>query len=414
MTSRRRDKKAVKAILNPDLPWLCDESALKDLEIRMMNADTKNMVQATPYSIENGIAYVYVEDFLFSQPNHITHRLGLISNIERHEHLQEIYSSDVSGIFMHIGSPGGEPGFLFEYMALMLESPVPLVTFTGTQATSAAMGVLVSGDYPVVTESAITGSIGVKAPKSNPYSKEYYMTSKNAKNKLMNDEQTKRIINKTETMFISAVMEATGKTHSQVVQHGNEGGILIGDEALSAGFVYATGTRDEAINLLNQISGNDSVKTKPANSSTPATDTSTETVDATANNERWNRLLAFHDGNNLEQIQTVCNSTMSTEDAVKFMETMKAPAPADKGNAPAQDANSELAKAVLSLATSQKQTHELIQKLAEQDGAGGQVSNPPHPDAELNDDESESTLSAGDIEGQALAEVESLLGKKTA
>lgn len=331
---------------------------------------------------DNGIARMHISGFIIDEPDSYTEAFGMHTTIERMEALESL---DAKALLLTLATPGGEGGNIIEFGRMIDGMDIPVYTYASQQATSAGMVIIVAGHEAFASKMAILGSIGVKMPKPSLFAADYYLTSKDSKNKLGNTEQYQQIIDEAGDYFIEWVMEATGLSRPQVVQNGLEGGLFTATHAERFGFI--TGVADTA-NVYTQLLGEIGSMKKSTAAGTP-----TASADDNASNARWDACLAFVEkGVPLATCQTIAKSGMADEEATATLGTLVPTAGAgdtgtgaggsggsggntgDTGAVSAETVNS-LMSAVQQLTNSHVETQKLIRTLAATDHE--RVEDPP-------------------------------------
>lgn len=396
-----------------NLAWHGTDQSLTQLEGLtqqwLRNPKDDLVVTRIEPSVADGVGHMAVMDVVLPTPDNFTRAVGLTTTVEHMQQLEALgEDEEVRAVFLELSTPGGAPGYLFDFAAQLMDFPKPVVTFTGDIAASAGMMMLVAGHEAYASESAVVGSIGVKALRPPSWLRDMFLSSENATNKLMDTESVQRLINNSESIFLNRVMEATGLTVAQIVQRGREGDLLHASEAATGGFISNVATRAQAYNRAldlaqqQQPAEQSSMKTTTTKTVASQSQMSAAPAAATVEANRWPELLAFTaQGLTVEQVSAVAQSSMPLEEAKTFLKacvsaSTTAPAPAAAAptpaaapaaapaqaaaSAPAPDVGSQLATmaaAVTALSESMNKQNESINRLAAGDGDGVTVTQAP-------------------------------------
>lgn len=255
--------------------WAMEEGALNNLM-----AIAEREVDATPEALEayrakslanserarvrNGVAIVDVIGPTFKRANLFTAMSGATSYDTIRTDLQAALDDPkVKSIMLNIDSPGGEASGTSELAQAIFDArgKKPIVAYVGGTGASAAYWTASAADRIVVDATAILGSIGVQmafreaAPKAGEKAYRFVSSQSPLKNADPGtDEGAKAVQGTIDAMaqvFVNTVARNRGVATETVLKDFGKGGILVGQDAVSAGMADSVGSFESVLAELS-------------------------------------------------------------------------------------------------------------------------------------------------------------------
>jgi ClpP class serine protease len=214
---------------------------------------------------EGSIAYLTLNGVMRSESGLCTQGIdALCSNL-----LEAYNNPKIDGIFLKIGSGGGETAAGSRLQSMIQDAPKSVVVYTDTILGSAAVRGAAPAEMIIAAEGARLGSIGTYCtlPKGfaefyNKYYQDIYADASSEKNKshraMLNGDlsQLKGEINKINDQFIAEVTKFRQlKGSSQAQKHTLSGAMFSAEEAKKRGLVDKVGSHNFAISELYALVG---------------------------------------------------------------------------------------------------------------------------------------------------------------
>lgn len=152
----------------------------------------------------------------------------------------------VSRVIMRYDTPGGVASGAAETSSQIQNFSKPLVSFATGMCASLGYFWASQGDQLIVAEDAIVGNIGTRTKAPGPTSEDD-MVSKNAPRKILDRGAIEDVINSLEDVFISHVATGRGVSSEHVEAHFGQGGVFVGQNAVTAGLADTVGTLDSIL-----------------------------------------------------------------------------------------------------------------------------------------------------------------------
>jgi ClpP class serine protease len=301
--------------------------------------------------IRDGVAILPVEGPIFRYANLFTEVSGATSvEILARDFTAALDDPAISGILLHIDSPGGEAAGVGELadMIFAARGRKPVTAYVSSLGASAGYWLASSASRVVVSESAMLGSIGVVMAVPDPSkdrSKEIEFVSSQSPNKRADPNtqagkaQYQAIVDQLGDVFISAIARNRGMTPEKVVRAGGEGGIKVGGQAVKAGLADALGSYEGALADLAGLPRPASARIRKAARPAASLEASARPARKGGRMDRLQRFFAWLDGQD-GGITTTEEDTMaeSSQDVnTRPAAAPPAPPPAQHHPAPAAD-----------------------------------------------------------------------------
>lgn len=269
-----------------------DLSNLEKWKVDSVQAFTGDYNREGGYHVRDGIAIVGVSGPIFRYANLMTDFSGAssLSKISKAFNAALI-DRDVNGIILNIDSPGGQADGIAEF-ADMVRAGVsikPVHAYIGGMGASAAYWIASAAQSVTIAKTGMAGSIGVVATIRDTKERDekegvktLKFVSSTSPNKQLDpntDEgaaEVQAIVDRLATEFVNAVADFRGVEPETVLQDFGQGGVMIGQDAVSAGLADAVGSFE---GVLASMVPNNSVNMK--GEINMSAENSTESVEAT-------------------------------------------------------------------------------------------------------------------------------------
>lgn len=159
-------------------------------------------------------------------------------------------SQEIRAIILKIDSPGGEANGVNEFanMVYAARGRKPIVAYVGGIGASAAYWIASAADEIVIDDSALLGSIGTLAVMTTPDENEIVFVSSQSPRKHADPttetgkESIQGVLDAMTEVFTSAVARNRGVTVEKVLSDFGQGGLLVGQAAVTAGLADRLGS----------------------------------------------------------------------------------------------------------------------------------------------------------------------------
>lgn len=253
-------QKAINFIAN-GAPWAITESMMEtiisvskrenDIEALRSRLD-RPLDNTRETTVRNGTAVIPITGPIFPKANMFTEISGATSvDMLALDLNQAIDDRTISNIVLDIDSPGGNVIGINEFANMVSNSPKPVTAFVGGMAASAAFWIASAADQIVIDDTAQVGNIGVVTSRIIDDDEKIELVSSRAPDKRadITTEEGRAVIqanlDKIEDVFISTVSLNRVISEDDIASH--RGRILIGSEAVAAGFADALGSLESVI-----------------------------------------------------------------------------------------------------------------------------------------------------------------------
>lgn len=160
----------------------------------------------------------------------------------------------IGSIVLDIDSPGGTVAGVSEFASMVAGAEKPVTAYVSAMGASAAYWIASAADRIVLSDTASVGSIGVVATiRTDKAANQIEIVSSQSPNKRVDVEtdegrtQIQSHIDKLANVFISAVATGRGVDEETVMSKFGHGGLLVGDDAVSAGMADEVGSLESVI-----------------------------------------------------------------------------------------------------------------------------------------------------------------------
>lgn len=267
-------------------PWLMTEDAIRGvlgiLERHMHEDEDEikrhiSLLDLDDSSIENGpqiidgVGVLSLEGPIFPKANLMTELSGATSlETFRNEFRTLVSNPSVGSILVNIDSPGGVADLVMETAREIREARdvKPVITIANTMAASAALWIASQGSEFYITDSGLTGSLGVyqvhmdysEQEKSKGITKTVIKagSAKAAGEEPLNDTTRKNLQDMVDDCYLDFVNEVAmgrGKSFDDVRQNFGDGGIVSPREAVRVGMVDGIKTYESLIGEMSENGG---------------------------------------------------------------------------------------------------------------------------------------------------------------
>jgi len=276
-------KKFLASLLNE--PWLVDEAWLEIMVQNFLVEDvtmdqnalqilkSEKMMEARSAKIRGSKAHIPIHGPIFAKPNMLTEWLGIgvvLSDIAG-DIQSALDNPDVESILLDVDSPGGTVTGINEASNYIKEASQtkPITAYVGGVGASAAYWLASAADEIVLDATARVGSIGVVVAYPNPQDDddsyvEIVNTASPKKRPNVATEEGKKVItaelDDLASVFIDTVAENRGVSSNTVITDFGQGGVLVGQKAVSAGMADRLGSFEGLMADNNNYEGDISMK----------------------------------------------------------------------------------------------------------------------------------------------------------
>lgn len=214
--------------------------------------------------IRDGAAVITIEGPIFRRADMFTEMSGATSlETLALDFTTALESPGVSAILFAISSPGGEVDGVSEFAAMLYTArgQKPISAYISDLGASAAYWIASATDEIVVADTALVGSIGVVAAVPDP-------TKTNAKQLTFVSSQSPRkrsdpttesgkqdiqtVVDDLAAIFVDAVALHRGVSADTVLADFGQGGVFVGQHAVTAGLADRVGTFEQTLADLQQ------------------------------------------------------------------------------------------------------------------------------------------------------------------
>jgi ClpP class serine protease len=245
----------------------------------------EKLKNAYAVTVRDGIATIPVAGPMFRYASFFTR----ISGATAYEDVARDFSAAlddprIRGIVLSIDSPGGEVNGNAELSQMVYDArgKKPVVAYVSHLGASAAYWLASSADFVVISPTAILGSIGVAATvrKSNGKETTFDVVSTQSPKKRLDpatDDGLAAIqatLDALATVFVETVARNRGVTPEQVLADFGQGGVFVGQDAITAGLADAIGSYEGVIAQLRDGKAPSRTATRPGMTSAASAVTS--------------------------------------------------------------------------------------------------------------------------------------------
>ncbi len=164
-----------------------------------------------------------------------------------------IESPSIRRIVLDIDSPGGAVAGISEFAAMVNKSEKPVTAYVENMAASAAYWIASAADKIIMSDTAMAGSIGVVGTYRPDKSDTVRIISTQSPLKQATPDTEKGLaevqarVDDLAAVFIGAVAKYRGVTREKVLADFGQGGIKVGEKAVSAGMADRIGSLESVI-----------------------------------------------------------------------------------------------------------------------------------------------------------------------
>lgn len=254
-------------------PWAITEESLRQIvTIATRHGDPSALHfregrrdRSTGLTMRGDTAVIPITGPIFKRANLFTEISGATSHeIIGQQIAAALDDSAVQSIVLDIDSPGGTASGTSEVAQLVYDSRgiKPIVAYVNGMAASAAYWIASAADEIVINDTAVVGSIGVvSVARIGKDNGDIEIISSNAPNKRPDPAtsegraQVQTLVDSLETVFIDTVARNRGMTPEEVVNNFNQGGLVVGSDAIEASAADAVGSLESTIAGLAGTTG---------------------------------------------------------------------------------------------------------------------------------------------------------------
>jgi len=261
-------KKFLASLLNE--PWLVEEAWLEIMVQSFLGDDlsidpealqvlkSERLLGTRSAQVRGSKAHVPIHGPIFAKPNILTEWLGIgtvLSDVVGD--IQAVLDNpDIESILLDIDSPGGTVTGINEAANFIKASSKqkPITAYVGGVGASAAYWLASAADEIVLDATSRVGSIGVVVAYPNPQGDddgyvEIVNSASPNKRPDISTKEGKSVVTKElddlADVFIATVAENRGVSSNNVVSNFGQGGVLVGQKAISAGMADRLGSFEE-------------------------------------------------------------------------------------------------------------------------------------------------------------------------
>lgn len=250
-------------------PWAITEEALQTiLEIAARENLSPEAVAAQlgrplenshAVTIQDGVATIPVQGPIFRRANMFTEVSGAtsIETLAR-DFRQALDDPSVRGIVFDIDSPGGEVAGVHEFadMIYAARGAKPMIAYIDDYGASAAYWIASAADTVIASATAKVGSIGVVSAVRDPTTRSAraieFVSSQSPKKRLDpttpdGKTQIQTIVDDLAGVFVDSVARNRSVSTGTVLADFGQGGIFIGQGAVTAGLADRLGSHEQAL-----------------------------------------------------------------------------------------------------------------------------------------------------------------------
>jgi len=217
--------------------------------------------QSERLEMRDGVAIVHATGPLFRYANLFTAISGATSyDVMRTDFQVALDDPDAKAILLSFDTPGGHVNGVNEMAKAIRDARgvKPVVAYVGGMAASAGYWLASQADRIVIDETAILGSIGVRAafPAQGDDGSVEFISSQSPGKRLdlASDDGRARIQSRVDALadvFVEAVAAGRGVSAQHVIQRFGAGDVLVGKAAVAAGMADEIGTFEGVIASLS-------------------------------------------------------------------------------------------------------------------------------------------------------------------
>ncbi|OQK18019.1 hypothetical protein AU255_09225 [Methyloprofundus sedimenti] len=246
-----------------------DLQGIFDLEAKLLAAGAADAPTPTGSTIEKvgNTVIIPITGVLFRDINILTlFGYGTALSSIQNQLYQAVNDSGVSKIILTFDSPGGAVNGIHELANTINDLAKPCSAYVTGTAASAAFWLAAACNEIIVDKTAVIGSVGIVSTyQKNGSKSEIEIVSSHAQDKLPNAESEQgratilKTLNAIEAVFISSLTTLRPVLTKEKIT-GENGGVLVGANAVNAGFADSTGSLQALISGLpkNKTLNNDS------------------------------------------------------------------------------------------------------------------------------------------------------------
>lgn len=269
MSDRKPATRALELVTTQ--PWCITEGALRTIvsvaarenpspeqvatELGRPLANTRTVRQ------RDGVAIIPVTGPIFRRANLFSEISGGTSiEVLAQDFAKALNDRSVKAILLSIDSPGGEANGVGEFAAMVAQARAvkPITAYIGGIGASAAYWIASAASEIVCDASALIGSIGtiMTIAGGDKESTDVQFVSSQSPNKAPDPEteagkaELQSIVDALTSVFVGAVASNRGLTPEAVIAGGRQGGILVGQQAVTAGLADRLGSEESVIEEL--------------------------------------------------------------------------------------------------------------------------------------------------------------------
>ncbi|KQW30758.1 hypothetical protein ASE36_00185 [Rhizobium sp. Root274] len=303
--------------------------------------------------VRDGVAILNVEGPLFKKANLFVEFCGATSyEILRRDLQAALDDPSITAILLNVDSPGGEANGCDELAAAIYDArgKKPITAYVSGMAASGGYWIASAADRVVISELAVLGSIGVvlgvedrsSADERRGVRKVEIVSSQSpGKRPDVNTEegrtQIQTMVDDLAEVFVSAVAKHRGVSSEDVISKFGAGGVKVGAKAVASGMADEVGQFEAVLASLSPSgSGRFSNRSKGTFVMTDQnTGPTAEEIAAKATADTQARIKAIVSSDLGKTMPTLANhlafdTTITSEVAVKILETAKADMPEKK------------------------------------------------------------------------------------
>lgn len=252
-------KKYAFTSLLSDTIWCVDVSWLESF-IQAVNANDLSALQIKDSKrvgfdsfVRGNVGHIDIDGPIFHKGNFIMEMLGIGGSIESMSASMQGFMDDesITDIVLQINSPGGTVTGVNEFASYIKQvgSSKPVTAYVSGMGASAAYWIASAANEIVVDQTARLGSIGVVKtvyPDDDDGSVEIVSSASPFKRPDINTDAGKKNqqeeVDNIAEVFINTVATNRGVSDDYVISNFGQGGILIGEKAVTAGMADRTGS----------------------------------------------------------------------------------------------------------------------------------------------------------------------------
>lgn len=248
--------------------WAMEPDFLRSLYKESLSTKSeKTLDNNRSISIRDGTAIIPIHGVVTARSDFFSFLSGGTSLADLSKNLQTALDDDqVNSILLDIDSPGGVAIGPLEMAEMIFNarSKKPIWSYVGRNGSSAAYWLASAAEKIVVHPSALLGSIGVVTtiPVQEESDSEGYknieIVSSNAALKRPDPRtkegmaEIKRELDDIESQFINSIARYRNITPEVIKRDFGQGGVLIGENAVSQNMADSLGTYEDTLSKLNQ------------------------------------------------------------------------------------------------------------------------------------------------------------------